>query len=220
MKFLLSWIAVIIGTIAILFAAFSVTHPPILDGKYEVVGFGLGFFIQSGVALILVAYALGVRIPRLRPESTGKKIHSGPSRNPSMWSKQFEGGVRYLEIQDENVLIVEDSLARIKQFKRWLPLARIVASANRAIEAIRRDCPEIIFLDRDIVNSLGEEVAEFLAAQKFAGRVYVTSANPFGVEVISKILTDAGIKFEVIPFQMLGIVRVTKNQTVENSTSK
>jgi len=56
--------------------------------------------------------------------------------------------------------------------------------------------------------SFGEDVAQFLAEGKFAGQVYVTSANPFGVEVISKILGDAGIKFEAIPFQMIGVILV------------
>jgi hypothetical protein len=100
-------------------------------------------------------------------------------------------------------------LARIKtSLKKWLPNARIVASV-RAIEAIRRNQPEIIFLHRDLVGpSFGEDVAEFLAAEKFAGQVYVTSANPFGVEVISKILADAQIKFEITPFQMIGVVRM------------
>jgi hypothetical protein len=57
--------------------------------------------------------------------------------------------------------------------------------------------------------SFGEDVAEFLVAEKFAGQVYVTSANPFGVEMISRILSDGGIKFEAIPFQMIGVVRQT-----------
>jgi hypothetical protein len=87
--------------------------------------------------------------------------------------------------------------------------ARVVASASRAIDAIRKTHPEIIFLDRDLVGpSFGEDVAEFLADGNFAGRVYVTSANPFGVEVISKILGDAGITLEAVPFQMMGVVCV------------
>jgi hypothetical protein len=32
--------------------------------------------------------------------------------------------------------------------------------------------------------------------------------KPFGVEVISKLLGDAGINFEVTPFQMVGMIRV------------
>jgi response regulator of citrate/malate metabolism len=112
------------------------------------------------------------------------------------------------------VLVVEDALDRVKRFKGWLPAARIVASASRAIAAIRKDVPEIIFLDRDLIASFGEEVAEFLTAQKFAGQVYITSANPFGVELISKILREGAVNFQIAPFAMLGVVRVPR-ETVE-----
>ena len=98
------------------------------------------------------------------------------------------------------MLVVEDSLTRIKAFKGWLPSARLAATANKAISEIQKDSPEIIFLDRDLVYSFGEDVAHFLAKERFAGRVFVTSANPFGVQVISKILADAKITFEAIPF--------------------
>jgi hypothetical protein len=81
------------------------------------------------------------------------------------------------------------------------------ATANKAISEIQKDDPEIIFLDRDLVHSFGEEVAEFLAKEQFIGRVFITSANPFGVQVISKILGDAKIEFEAVPFSMLGIWR-------------
>ena len=137
-------------------------------------------------------------------------ICSGPSRRgATQWSRQFEGGPRYLEISHAvSVLVVEDSLDRIKRFKSWLPNARLAASASQAIEEIQRDCPEIIFLDRDLIHSFGETVAEFLAKEKFSGCVYITSANPFGVEVISRILTNAGIRFEAIPFAMLGVLTV------------
>ena len=125
-------------------------------------------------------------------------------------SRKFPGGTRYLEIsEDANVLVVEDSLERVTRFKSWLPQARIVASASRAIEATRKNSPEIIFLDRDLVGpSFGEDVAAFLVASDFAGKVYVTSANPFGVELISKALADAGINYETIPFVMLAVVRI------------
>jgi hypothetical protein len=65
----------------------------------------------------------------------------------------------------------------------------------------------MVFLDYDLIPpSCGAEVAQFLADERFAGRVIVTSANPFGVQVISKILTDAAINFEAIPFSVLGVV--------------
>ena len=43
----------------------------------------------------------------------------------------------------------------------------------------RKDCSKIIFLDRDLVGpSSGEDVAAFFVGTNFAGKVYVTSANP------------------------------------------
>jgi hypothetical protein len=91
-----------------------------------------------------------------------------------------------------------------------------VASAGKAIEAIRRDLLEIVFLDRDLIASFGEEVGEFLVAQKFAGQVYITSANPFGVQLISKILRDGSVSFQVSPFAMLGVVRVPRETMEKN----
>lgn len=219
-KISLQIVAIIVGTVAVLGAAYAVLNPPYLDGKWEAIGYyTFGFLGQSAFGLTLVAYGLGVKIPRLKSNnhgSIGRTIHSGPSRHPSQWQRQFEGAVRYLEIpENANVLIVEDSLARLQQFKRWLPQARIVSSADRAVEAIRKNPPTILFLDRDLIGpSYGEKVADFIAAEKFAGQVYVTSANPFGIQAISKIL-DGKVKFEAIPFSMLGIVRVPK--AVENS---
>jgi CheY-like chemotaxis protein len=83
-----------------------------------------------------------------------------------------------LEISESaNVLVVEDSLDRIKRFRSWLPNARLAATAPKAIAKIQEDCPEIVFLDRDLVQSFGEDEAEFLSKERFAGRVFVTSAN-------------------------------------------
>lgn len=138
-------------------------------------------------------------------------FRSGPRRKRiTRWSHKFLGGPRYLEIPaNADVLLIEDSLDRILRFKTSLPNARLAASASTAIAELKKKLPEFVFLDRDLAGpSFGEEVAEFLAAQKFAGRVIVTSANLFGVEVISKILTEAGIEFEAIPFSMFGVVRI------------
>lgn len=122
-------------------------------------------------------------------------IRSGPSRKGiTQWSRKFLGGRHYLEIPaSADVLLVEDSLHRILSFKTSFPNARLAASASKATAELKKNVPDFVFLDRDLAGpSFGEEVAEFLVAQKFAGRVIVTSANPFGVEVISKLLTEAG----------------------------
>jgi hypothetical protein len=64
-------------------------------------------------------------------------------------------------------------------------------------------------LDRDLVGpSFGEDVAEFLAAERFVGHVIIYSANPFGAEMILRVLSEARIKAEIVPFTMLGLIRV------------
>ena len=132
-----------------------------------------------------------------------KRKHHEQSR----FSLSYDGGPRYLQIVDsEDVLIVEDSLERIRAYKRWLPRARLSASARDAIAEIEKKTPDTIFLDRDFVLSYGEDVAKYLAATKFKGKVYVTSANPFGAQLIVKILVDGGIDCEVTPFSILGII--------------
>jgi len=128
---------------------------------------------------------------------------------PNRFSLSHEGGPKYFEIVDsEDVLIVEDSLQRILTFRKWLRRARLSPTADHAIAAIRQRMPTTVFLDRDLSGpSFGEEIATFLTAEKFSGRVIITSTNPFGVQVISEILSHAGIQFEAVPFSILGIVR-------------
>jgi len=97
------------------------------------------------------------------------------------------------------------------RFREWLgyanPNVKIVSTASAAIATLRpgERAYDYIFLDRDLLHSFGESVAEHLAKFGFDGQVYVTSANPFGAELIEKILKDASIQVERIPFAMLGI---------------
>jgi DNA-binding NtrC family response regulator len=134
-------------------------------------------------------------------------IRSGPSRKPSQWSTQHEGSVKYVEVKDgTSVLIVEDSLDRVKQFKKWLPSSRIVASASRAIEAIRKDVPQIIFLDRDLIGSFGEEVAKYLTKIDYQGLVICHSGNPTGAEFVKHAFPET----QIIPFAMLAVVRIPR----------
>ena len=81
-------------------------------------------------------------------------------------------------------------------------------------------------LDLNLPSSLRESANLFLRVKLFELRhahpplktanfltvvnslvIYITSSNPFGVEVILKMLGDAGLNFDMTPFQMLGISR-------------
>lgn len=127
------------------------------------------------------------------------------------WTMQHTGGPQYLEVRDtDKVLVVEDLLYRQFVFREWLSSsAKIVATPDAAIHEIERETFDVIFLDRDLgFGRFGEDVAEHLAAVKFAGRVIVHSENSFGAQLIEKTLTDAGIKVECVPFSILGVFRV------------
>jgi hypothetical protein len=145
-----------------------------------------------------------------------QQIHSGPNRRAvTQWTIQHTGGPRYFEIRDtETVLVVEDSLYRQLAFRNWIgAVVKIVSRADMAIREIERRHFDWIFLDRDLQGGFGEDVATYLAEIKFAGRVIVHSCNPFGAQLIEKLLSDAGVVHEVVPFGMFGIFRSHKTNT-------
>ena len=122
---------------------------------------------------------------------------------------------------DARVLVVEDQMHRQIKFREWLGYSnanvKIVSTASAAIARFQHGerLVPVHFLDRDLLQSFGESVAEHLAKVGFDGQVYVTSANPFGAELIEKILKDGSIRVERIPFSMLGIFRAPKEVTVK-----
>jgi hypothetical protein len=61
--------------------------------------------------------------------------------------------------------VVEDALPRRVQFRNWLgSSAKIVSKVSRAIEELRRDKFELVFLDRDLgFGEFGEEIAKVMA---------------------------------------------------------
>jgi NAD+-processing family protein with receiver domain len=134
---------------------------------------------------------------------------SGPSRYTSQWQRSYVGGPQYRVIgADEKVLVVEDALSRVMQFKKWIPDAKLAATASSAIAAIQRERFDWIMLDRDLIGpSYGEDVCVFLVSSKFAGRVVIHSANDFGAQFMHKILTDGNVRVERIPFSLLGLLR-------------
>jgi hypothetical protein len=141
----------------------------------------------------------------------------------TQWTVQHTGGPKYFEIRDtETVLVVEHSLYRQLAFRNWIGAAvKIVSRADTAIREIERRHFDWIFLDRDLLNGFGEDVATYLAEIKFTGRVIVHSGNPFGARLIEKLLADAGVVYQIVPFGMFGIVRSHKTKTnTEESVSR
>jgi hypothetical protein len=141
------------------------------------------------------------------------------SRRTTSWSLPRPGGPRYIVVAaGAKCLVVEDLLHRQLRFRNWLgSSAVIVARADAAIQELQRQPFDMVFLDRDLgLNAgYGEDVAKFLAEMKprFAGRVYIHSANHVAAEYMRKILADAGINVEATPFDLLGIIRENVQST-------
>jgi hypothetical protein len=140
------------------------------------------------------------------------KLYFAPHRvHVTKWTIPRVGGPRYFEVHaGERVLVVEDSLSRVRIFHNWLGSAgRIVRRANSAILAIQKQQFDWVFLDRDlgVGAGYGEDVAAELSRIRFSGRVVVHSTNPFGAQLISNILADAEINVESVPFGFFGIFR-------------
>ena len=68
------------------------------------------------------------------------------------------------------------SLYRQLTFRNWIGAAvKIVSRADTAIQEIKLRRFDWIFLDRDLVDGFGEDVAAYLSEIQFAGRVIVHS---------------------------------------------
>lgn len=96
-------------------------------------------------------------------------------------------------------LILEDNIERRHWFlsRYRLPHAFLAATPDESIQIIRQFEPTILFLDYDLALGMSSEpVARFLKASNYAGQVYIHSQNPFGREVLKRILPSA----TVIPF--------------------
>jgi hypothetical protein len=102
----------------------------------------------------------------------------------------------------------EVSLPRVTQFKKWIPDAKLAATASAAIAVIQREHFDLVCLDRDLIGpSYGEDVASKLVSRRFSGRVICHSENDFGSRLILKILREGNVAVERVPFSLLGLVR-------------
>jgi Cyclic-phosphate processing Receiver domain len=132
-------------------------------------------------------------------------------RHPvNRWTKEHIGGPRYIEVRDEDkILVIENTLHRQIKFRvRLPPTAKIVSRVDRALREIEAQRFDLIFLDRDLDGGgFGEDIATHLAAIKFPGKVICHSDNHTAAQFIKKILDDGGVNVEIIPFGILGVFR-------------
>lgn len=140
-----------------------------------------------------------------------KKVNLGfrvgtSSRRVTKYSTPRPGGPRYIVVPcGAKVLVAEDLLHRQLRFREWLPQAKIVNRAETAILELKRQRYDWIFLDRDLLGSYGEDIAEYLSKHYDGQKIVIHSTNPFGAALISKVLRDSGIPAELAPFDVLGV---------------
>jgi hypothetical protein len=135
------------------------------------------------------------------------------SRRVTRYHIPRRSGPHYVVLKaTDKCLVLEDLLPRQLRFRSWLrSTAKIVNTAPKAIEALRREHFDVVFLDRDlgIGAGHGEDVAAELVRLRLTNcRVVCHSTNSFGAALIEKTLKDGGIsKVEVAPFDILGVLR-------------
>jgi hypothetical protein len=120
--------------------------------------------------------------------------------------------MRLIEVDaDDTVLVVEDSLQRRNWFlsRYRIPHAYLADTARQAKECFDQIAPDVVFLDWDLHCFTSEDFARRLAAMNFSGQVIVHSTNPFGMEVLKKILPAAAVR----PFGLFDILRVGAKRT-------
>lgn len=130
------------------------------------------------------------------------------NRDPIECVNSRRNGLRTIEIAaSAAVLIVDDSIKRRNWFlsSYRIPQAHVAHTSEGAIETIRRFGPDFTFLDFDLCPATATDsrpVAEYLRDANYAGKVFITSANPFGVECIRRILPQAQVarfgEFEIL----------------------
>lgn len=102
--------------------------------------------------------------------------------------------------EDEPVPVVEDKPERQDWFASRLQLVVIVARASDAIGELQQNDYAWIFLDHDLEEGTGADVARYLVAEGFHGCVVVHSVNYIGAQVIAKILRTIGIRTALCEF--------------------
>lgn len=113
---------------------------------------------------------------------------------------------------DYRCLVVEDSEARNEIFRRWLPEAVIATNPADALDHLKSDRFDVVFLDHDYhglmfvdksdpeyLNRTFWAVAQKLHRIGFIGQVIVHSGNPIGAKRMADLLSESADVF-VSPF--------------------
>jgi hypothetical protein len=80
-----------------------------------------------------------------------------------------------------------------------MPRAFLTHTAEEAIRIFEAFQPATVLLDYDLAPGISSEpVAHHLAAVRFTGRTVVHSENPFGWQVLGRILPTA----QIVPFTL------------------
>jgi hypothetical protein len=137
-------------------------------------------------------------------------IRSGPNKQgTTRWTMQHAGGPRYLLVEaGAKVLVLEDSAEHCERFLSCLPDCVICRTVREAIEAFDGERFDFCFIDRDLGGpeaGYGEDFAKHLAAVRYFGQVIVHSANLVVARYMDRVLRDAGVRVEMIPFTILGV---------------
>jgi hypothetical protein len=104
------------------------------------------------------------------------------------------------------VLVLDDSIGRRNWFlsKHRVPRSFVAATNESAIRIVNSFKPEFIFLDFDLgLGVSSEPFAKHLREISFTGDIVIHSDNPFGREVLSRILPAA----KILPFGSFEIVQ-------------
>lgn len=104
---------------------------------------------------------------------------------------------------DWPVLVVEDSLDRVRWFTERIPWVHVATTAHDAIRRLDSQHYRAIFLDHDLgfldaadptrLHHNGKEVARYLAFKKYEAVIVIHSLNPIGAEAMKKTLPQAHV---------------------------
>jgi hypothetical protein len=107
----------------------------------------------------------------------------------------IESPVQFAIPPSASVLFVDDSIWRCLWVRDNVPGVKFVRRADRAIECLKQRTFDFVFLDYDLgLGMTSEGVAQYLAETKYGGTIVIHSTNPFGAQVLARILPGAFVK--------------------------
>lgn len=90
------------------------------------------------------------------------------------------------------ILFLDDSLHRLLWVRENVSGVKFVRRTDEAIAELERAAFDFVFLDYDLgLGQTSEDVARYLQQTGYSGTVVIHSTNPFGQQVLSRILPQA-----------------------------